>query len=137
MAATEPRTLFVNLPVRDLAASLEFFTRLGFTFDQRFTDELACCLVLNDRAYVMLLARPFFAGFTTRQVADAFTQTEAILALSARSRQEVDALVDRALELGGAVATEPNDQGFMYGRSFHDLDGHAWEVMWIEPAAVG
>ncbi len=137
MPASEPRVLFVNLPVRDLAASVEFFTRLGFAFDRRFTDDLASCLVLSDQAYVMLLARPFFAGFTTRPVADAFAQTEAILALSARSREEVDALVDRALELGGAVATAPNDQGFMYGRSFHDLDGHAWEVMWMEPAAVG
>ena len=130
------RMLFVNLPVQDLSASSAFFTELGFTFDERFSDDKATCLVLSDQAYVMLLVRPFFAGFTTKQVADPATHTGAILAVSATSRRDVDGLVDRALELGGTVAKEAQDQGFMYGRSFYDLDGHAWEVIWMEQEAV-
>jgi hypothetical protein len=81
----------------------------------------------------MLLVTPFFAGFTTKAVADAGSGTEAILAVSAQSREDVDALVDKALALGGQPATEANDQGYMYGRSFYDLDGHAWEVIWMAP----
>jgi hypothetical protein len=129
------RMIFVNLPVRDLRASVDFFTRLGFGFNQQFSDERATCMVLNDQACVMLLVRPFFATFTPKDVADAST-TEAILAVSAESRDEVDALVDKALSLGGTAANEPADQGYMYGRSFHDLDGHAWEVMWMDPHAA-
>jgi predicted lactoylglutathione lyase len=129
------RMIFVNLPVRDLRASVDFFTRLGFGFNQQFSDERATCMVLNDQACVMLLVRPFFATFTPKDVADAST-TEAILAVSAESRDEVDALVDKALSLGGTAAKEPADQGYMYGRSFHDLDGHAWEVMWMDPHAA-
>ena len=129
------RMIFVNLPVGDLRASVDFFTRLGFEFNQQFSDERATCMVLNDQACVMLLVRPFFATFTTKDVADAST-TEAILAVSAESRDEVDALVDKALSLGGTAANEPADQGYMYGRSFHDLDGHAWEVMWMDPHAA-
>ena len=129
------RMIFVTLPVRDLPASVDFFTRLGFEFNQEFSDELATCMVLSDHACVMLLVRPFFATFTRKHVADAST-TEAILAVSAESREEVDALVDKALSLGGTTANEPSDQGYMYGRSFHDLDGHAWEVMWMDPHAA-
>ena len=131
------RMIFVNLPVQDLNRSVAFFRGLGFTFDERFTDGNATCMVVSDQACVMLLVRPFFATFTTKDVADAAASTEAILALSARSREEVDTLVDRALELGGTVATQPSDEGFMYGRSFYDPDGHAWEVMWMDPAAAG
>ena len=129
------RMIFVNLPVRDLLASVDFFTRLGFEFNQEFSDEKATCMVLSDHACVMLLVRPFFATFTHKDVADAST-TEAILAVSAESREEVDALVDKALSLGGTAANEPSDAGYMYGRSFHDLDGHAWEVMWMDPHAA-
>ncbi len=131
-----PRLIFVNLPVRDLAASVGFFTRLGFTFDERFTDERAACLVVSDQAFVMLLERPFFASFTTKPVADAGTHTETIRGVSAAGRDEVDALVDRALGLGGSAANEASDEGFMYGRSFYDLDGHAWEVIWMDPSAA-
>ena len=131
------RMIFVNLPVQDLNRSVAFFRGLGFTFDERFTDGNATCMVVSDQACVMLLVRRFFATFTTKDVADAAASTEAILALSARSREEVDTLVDRALELGGAVAQQPSDEGYMYGRSFYDPDGHAWEVMWMDPAAAG
>jgi predicted lactoylglutathione lyase len=131
-----PRTMFVNLPVQDLPASVDFFTGLGFTFNQQFTDDRSTCMVVSDQAYVMLLAVPFFRSFTTKEVVDAGSATEAILAVSADSREDVDALVDRAIAQGGEVALEPNDHGFMYGRSFYDLDGHAWEVLWMDPSAV-
>ena len=131
------RMIFVNLPVQDLDRSVAFFRGLGFTFNEQFTDRNATCMEVSDQACVMLLVRPFFATFTTKDVADAAASTEAILAVSARSRAEVDTLVDRALALGGAVAQQPSDDGFMYGRSFYDPDGHAWEVMWMDPAAAG
>ena len=129
------RMIFVNLPVQDLDASVDFFTKLGFTFNQQFTDENATCMVVSDQACVMLLVRPFFGTFTTKDVADASTATGVILAVSAESREEVDTLVDQALASGGSPTKEPQDEGYMYGRSFYDLDGHAWEVMWMDPAA--
>jgi predicted lactoylglutathione lyase len=130
------RMIFVNLPVQDLDASVDFFTKLGFTFNQQFTDENATCMVVSEQACVMLLVRPFFGSFTTKDVADASSTTEVVLAVSADSREEVDTLVDQALALGGSPTKDPQDEGYMYGRSFYDLDGHAWEVMWMDPAAV-
>jgi predicted lactoylglutathione lyase len=130
------RLTFVNLPVSELARSIHFFGSLGFEFDAAFTDEHATCMVLSEQAFVMLLVEPFFATFTRKPVADATSRTETILGFSAESRADVDALVDRALELGGAEAGPPHDAGSMYGRSFYDLDGHAWEVLWMEPVAA-
>jgi predicted lactoylglutathione lyase len=130
------RLIFVNLPVADLTRSVNFFTDLGFTFNSQFTDENATCMVVSEQAFVMLLARPFFSTFVTKDVADPATTTGAILGISASSREEVDALVDKALALGGTPAKEPQDEGYMYGRSFHDPDGHAWEVMWMDPGVV-
>lgn len=132
----QPRMLFVNLPVRDLEAATAFFTALDFTFDEKFTGESCSCMVLNDQAYVMLLSEARFADFTTRPTLDARTATEAILCLSAGDREGVDALADAALAAGGSEASPSIDHGFMYGRSFHDLDGHHWEVMWMSPDAV-
>jgi predicted lactoylglutathione lyase len=130
------RMIFVNLPVQDISTSVGFFSKLGFGFNQQFSDETSTCMVVSEQACVMLLSRPFFSTFTTKEVADSATTTEAILAVSADSREEVDTLVDTALELGAQPTKEPQDEGFMYGRSFYDLDGHAWEVMWMDPAAV-
>jgi uncharacterized protein len=130
------RMTFVNLPVRDLGKSIDFFSGLGFEFNEQFTDERATCMVISDRAFVMLLTEPFFATFTTKGLPDPATQTGVIVGLSAESREEVDALVGKAIELGGTSTKEPSDQGYMYGRSFYDVDGHAWEVMWMDPAAV-
>jgi len=132
-----PRMLFVNLPVQDLTKSVAFFASLGFEFNEQFTDDKAACMVVSDQACVMLLSRPFFSTFTAKEVADAGTTTEAILAVSAGSRAEVDTLVDQALALGGGAGKKPSDDGYMYGRSFFDLDGHAWEVMSMEPSPVG
>jgi hypothetical protein len=136
MSATPSRLLFVNLPVRDLAASIAFFTELGFAFDEKFTNDECGCLVISEQAYVMLLAESRFADFTTKPTADARSTTEALLCVSAEDRQGVDALADAALAAGGAPAKEPMDHGFMYGRSFQDLDGHHWEVMWMSSEAV-
>jgi predicted lactoylglutathione lyase len=128
------RMLFVNLPVDDLVRSVGFFGSLGFAFNEHFTDDNTACMVVSDQTCVMLLSRPFFATFTTKPVADATVSTQSIVALSAHSRDDVDTLVDTAIAQGGEPAMAPADEGNMYGRSFYDLDGHAWEVIWMEPA---
>ncbi len=128
------RKVFVNLPVRDLRRAKEFFSWLGFEFNPRFTDDNAACMVLSDDGYVMLLRDSFFRTFTTRQPCETDTHTEVMVALSAASRAEVDQLAERAFAAGGKPAKEPIDHGFMYGRSFYDLDGHHWEVFWMDPS---
>ena len=130
------RLAFLNLPVRDVTASRAFFSRLGFSFDDRFCDDQTACLVLSPTAYVMLLERPRFADFAAKPLADPETTTSALLCVSAVDRQAVDEFADTALAAGAAAAKEPMDHGFMYGRSFFDLDGHHWEVMWMSPEAV-
>jgi predicted lactoylglutathione lyase len=134
--ASQSRLIFINIPVKDLPASKAFFGALGFGFDVKFTDESAACMVVSEQAYVMLLDEKRFADFTKKAIADAQAQTEAILCVSAESREAVDAFADAALDAGGSPANDPMDHGFMYGRSFNDLDGHLWEVMWMSPEAV-
>ena len=131
------RLVFVNLPVADVTASRAFFSRLGFTFDERFSDEQTACLQLSEAAYVMLLERPRFADFTAKPVGDPAATTSALLCLSAADREAVDHLADTALASGAGPAKEPMDHGLMYGRSFFDLDGHHWEVMWMSAEALG
>ncbi len=136
MPAATSRKIFVNLAVKDLDKAVEFFTRLGFSFDPRFTDENATCMIVSEEAFVMLLVRDRFKDFTKKEIADSTTHTEAILAVSAESREAVDELAETALGAGAQPANDPMELGFMYGRSFHDLDGHLWEVMWMDPSAV-
>lgn len=126
----------MNLPVADLNRSVQFFTKLGFTFNPKFTDENATCMVVGDDASVMLLVESFFGSFTNRKVADATTAIETILAVSAVSRAEVDEFADTALAAGASKANDPMDYGFMYGRSFHDLDGHLWEIVHMDESAM-
>lgn len=136
---TKPATrhkLFVNIPVADLQRSIEFFEALGFTFNTQFTDATATCMLVGEDAYFMLLVRDRFAGFARRPVGDPSRETSALYAISVASRAEVDQMVRRAIAAGGAHATEPQDHGFMYQWSFYDLDGHHWEVFWMDPAAV-
>ena len=128
--------LYLNLAVEDLDRSVDFFTKLGFTFDPRFTDESATCMNVGEDAYVMLLVESRFKDFTTKALADPAVQTEAITAVSADSREEVDRVADTALAEGGSAANEPMEMDFMYARSFHDPDGHLWEVMWMDPSAI-
>ena len=130
------RQLFVNLPVENLDRTVEFFAALGFSFNPKFTDENATCLVISEHIQVMLLTRPFFSGFTKKPVADARTATETLLALSCESRDEVDALVSKAVAAGAATPMESKDYGFMYQHGFEDLDGHQWEVFWMDESAM-
>ena len=134
---TTPRKLFVNIPVSDLQRSIRFFEALGFTFNAQFTDASAAAMLVGEDAYFMLLGRERFAGFSKRPVGDPRAETNAIFALGVNSRAEVDEMVRRAVDAGGSHADDPQDHGFMYGWSFYDLDGHHWEVFWMDPAAVG
>jgi uncharacterized protein len=136
MANATSRKIFVNLAVKDLQRTIAFFTALGFEFDPRFTDEQATCMIVSEDAYVMLLVDERFKDFTKKAIADSTTATEVIVALSAESREQVDELADKALRAGGSPANDPMEMGFMYGRSFHDPDGHLWELIWMDPAAL-
>src|SRR5688572_24835332 len=132
----EFRKMFVNLAVRDLNRTKEFFSALGFTFNPKFTDNNAACMIVSEDGYVMLLMEPFFKGFTKREICDTKTHTEALVALSCSSREEVDEMVRKAIAAGGSHAMDPQDHGFMYAWSFYDPDGHHWEVFWMDPAAA-
>ena len=133
---TTPRKLFVNLPVRDLQRSIDFFETLGFTFNTQFTDANATSMLVGEDAYVMLLIRDYFTSFSKRPVGDPQQETNALLAITVNSRDEVDALVKKAVAAGGSHAADPQDHGFMYSWSFYDPDGHHWEVFWMDPSAI-
>jgi predicted lactoylglutathione lyase len=128
--------IFVNLPVDDLDASKKFFTELGYTINPQFSDEKAASVVISDTIVAMLLTKPFYATFTKKQIADTTATSEVLICLSAESREKVDELVDKAVAAGGTESGDKQDHGFMYGRAFDDLDGHTWEVMWMDPAAI-
>lgn len=128
--------LFVSLPIKDLDRSVAFFKALGFTFNPRFTDGNAACLLIGEHAYAMLLVEPFFKTFTEKKICDTATHVEGAFGLSCESRAEVDTLVTKAVAAGGKEVGPPQDHGFMYGRSFEDLDGHHWEVIWMDPNAA-
>lgn len=137
--ATSPATrrkLFVNIPVTDLQRSIDFFEALGFRFNAQFTDATATCMLVGEDAYFMLLTREKFAGFARREIGEPWDQTSGIFAVSVDSRDEVSTTVAKAIAAGGATASEPQDHGFMYVRSFYDPDGHHWEVFWMDPAAI-
>jgi predicted lactoylglutathione lyase len=138
-AGTTPATrhkLFVNIPVTDLQRAIVFFEALGFRFNPHFTDATGTCMLVGEDAYFMLLTRDRFAGFGVRPTGDAQRETSAMFAIGVDSRAAVDAMIERALAAGGAHAAAVQDHGFMYGRSFFDLDGHHWEVFWMDPAAI-
>jgi uncharacterized protein len=130
------RMLFVNLPVADVERSKAFFAQLGFSYDPRFTDETAACMLVGEHASVMLLSRETFAEFSKLPIADSTTHALALYCFSVSSRDEVDTVSAAALEAGGTEADDAEDHGFMYSRSFFDLDGHGWQVMWMDPAAA-
>ncbi|OLY93180.1 hypothetical protein SAMN05444008_1224 [Cnuella takakiae] len=128
--------IFVNLPVKDLQASIQFFTSLGFSFNPQFTDETATCMLIGENIFAMLLTEERFKDFTKKPIADAKQTTEVLLALDAPSREAVDTMVQQAAEAGGTIYAEPQDHGWMYGHSFADLDGHQWEVMFMDESAL-
>ncbi|MFC4932787.1 VOC family protein [Massilia sp. GCM10023247] len=127
------KQIFVNLPVRDLGRSRTFFASLGFDFNPQFSNDDAACMIVGDNIFVMLLVERFFQGFTSKPVADAFKATEVLTCLSCESREQVDALVAKALAAGGRAPNPKQDHGFMYGHGFEDLDGHVWELAWMDP----
>jgi len=130
------RQIFVNLPVKDLQRSKGFFKALGLSFNARFTNEQGACLEIAENIYAMLLVEPFFQGFTKLPVADARKSTEVLIALSCDSRAEVDALVAKAVAAGGSTPNAAVDHGFMVQHGFADLDGHQWEVFWMDESAA-
>ena len=127
--------IFVNLPVRDLNRSMDFFKALGWTFNPQFTDDTAACLVISDDIYAMLLTHKKFGEFTDKKIADDVT-VEALIALSVDSKADVDRIASAAINAGAEEAKPPQDYGFMQLRSFLDLDGHHWEVLYMDPAHV-
>jgi predicted lactoylglutathione lyase len=130
-----PTQIFLNFPVNDLPKTKEFFAALGYTFNPQFTDDNAACMVISDTIYVMLLTKPFFKGFTKKQIADSST-IEAITAVSVDSREEVDDKFTKALAAGGKKHNEAQDHGWMYSQSIEDLDGHIWEFVWMDPKGI-
>jgi uncharacterized protein len=130
------KKIFVNLPVKDLERSKAFFGKLGFTFNPQFSDANAACMVISDDIYSMLLTHEYFKTFTPKAVADADKTSEVLVALSFDSKNEVNEIVDTALAAGATATREPQDHGFMFVRAFNDLDGHIWEIFWMDPKAV-
>jgi uncharacterized protein len=128
--------IFVNLPVKDLNKSKEFFEKLGFSFNPQFTNDQGACLIIGENIFAMLLTEPFFATFTKKEIADAKKTTEALIAIDAESRQSVDEMVKRAVEAGGSLYRNADDYGWMYSHSFADLDGHQWEIVYMDKSKI-
>lgn len=128
--------IFVNLPVKDLNKSIEFFTKLGYRFNPQFTDDTATCMIISDNIFVMLLTEKKFREFTKKEISDAKKTTEVLIALDAESREKVNELVENAISAGGTIYSEPIDHGWMYFRSFADLDGHQWEIGFMDESKM-
>jgi predicted lactoylglutathione lyase len=128
--------IFVNLPVKQLDKAMAFYTAIGFTNNPQFTDETAACMIVSEDIYVMLLTHPKFKQFTPKEISDATKTSEVLNCLSCESRADVDGMVWKAVAAGGSTFSDPQDHGFMYHHSFQDPDGHIWEVMWMDPAAL-
>jgi len=128
--------VFINLPVKDLDKSMAFFKGLGFPFNPQFTDEKAACMVISDSIFAMLLTEPFFQTFTRKKISDAKTATEVLIALDAASRDEVENTVAKAAKLGASLYAKPQDHGWMYQHSFADLDGHQWEILYMDESQL-
>jgi uncharacterized protein len=124
--------IFVNLPVKDLSKSVEFFTKLGYKLNLKFTDENATCMIVGENIFVMLLVENFFKTFVPKEICDTTKSVEVLVALSFESRSAVDEMVRKAIAAGGSTYKEPIDMGFMYQHGFQDLDGHIWEIFFME-----
>ncbi|WP_066316233.1 VOC family protein [Bacillus sp. FJAT-29814] len=129
--ALQSKHIFVNLPVKDLERSMEFYKGIGYEFNPEYTDEKAACMIIGENIYAMLLVESYFKTFTKRELPDPMKTPGVLIALSADSREQVDEIVDKAIALGGTAASEPIDHGFMYYRSYQDMDGHYWEVAYM------
>jgi predicted lactoylglutathione lyase len=131
-----PTQIFVNLPVKNLNASIQFFTKLGYTFNSQFTDDTATCMIVSDDIYVMLLTEQKFKTFTPKAICDATKSTEVLVCLSCESRAQVEDMVRKAVAAGGSTYAPPQDHGFMFQHGYQDLDGHIWELIYMNPAAA-
>jgi len=128
--------IFVNLPVKDLNKSIEFYAKLGYKFNPQFTDETATCMIISDDIFVMLLTEAKFKTFTPKAICDATKSTEVLVCLSCESRDVVNDLVRKAVAAGGTTYAESKDYGFMYQHGYQDLDGHLWELIYMDTKAV-
>jgi predicted lactoylglutathione lyase len=128
--------ILVNLPVKSLNRSVEFFTKLGFKFNPQFTDETATCMIVAEDIFVMLLTEAKFKTFTPNEICDATKSTEVLVCLSSESREKLAEMVRKAVGAGGTTYNKPQDYGFMYAYGFQDLDGHIWELVYMEPGTI-
>ena len=128
--------IFLNLPAKDLNKTIEFFTKLGFKFNPQFTDENATCMIVGEDIFVMLLVEKFFKTFTKKEICDTSKNTEVIVALSVEGREKVDQMINKAIEAGGRESREPQHHGWMYGRSFEDINGHIWEIIYMDKSTL-
>lgn len=126
------KQIFINLPVKDLKKSMVFFKKLWFTFNMQFTDDKAACMIIGENIYAMLLLEKFFKTFTNKEICNAKKNTEVLIAIDAESKKAVDEMIRKAVEAGGSTYRNPQDHGWMYGHSFADLDGHQWEVLYMD-----
>jgi predicted lactoylglutathione lyase len=128
------KQIYVNLPIKDLKKTMSFFGGLGFEFNTKFSNDVAACMIIGENIFVMLLTEPFFKTFlTTTSISDAKKNTEVLVCINAESREKVDEMFNKAISLGGNSYRPAQDHGFMYAQAFQDLDGHIWEVMWMDP----
>jgi predicted lactoylglutathione lyase len=131
------RQIFVNLAVKDLGKTIEFFTKLGFKFNPQFTDENATCMIIDKDSFVMLLVDKFFKTFIpNKEICDAYKSAETLVALTAESREKVDEMMDKAIAAGGTEYRKAQDYGWMYGRAFQDINGHIWEILYMDESAM-
>ncbi len=128
--------IFINLPVKDLQRSIAFFAKLGFTFNPQFTDETATCMIIGENIFAMFLVEKRFSDFTKKKIANAHDTTEVLIAMDAPSRKDVDEMVEKAIAAGGKIYRESQDHGWMYEHSFADLDGHQWEIAYMDESAI-
>ncbi len=130
------KQIFINLPVKDLTKSVSFFKKLGFKFNPQFTDDKAACMIIGENIYSMLLLEKFFKSFTKKKVADAKKTTEVLIAIDVKSRKDVDKMIKKAIAAGGSLYNKPQDHGWMYGHSLADLDGHQWEILYMDESKM-
>lgn len=128
--------IFLNLAVKDLKKSIDFFTTLGFSFNPQFTDEQATCMIIGENIFAMLVTEQRFKDFTKKEICNAHKNTEVLIAIDVESREKVDEMVKTAVDAGGSIYMEPQDHGWMYGHSFADLDGHQWEIMYMDENTI-
>lgn len=128
--------IFLNLAVKDLNRSIAFFTELGFLFDQKFTNEKGTCMIIGENINVMLLVEEFYQTFTKKQICDTRTTSEVLISISLDSREQVDEMIEKSVKAGGTDYNQASDYGWMYQKTFLDVDGHHWEVFYMDENAI-